>query len=103
MDSGPAPVVRPGMTRPSMSIRPAFCLLPRRVGALPIALPSAGRSNAIDAGGAADFFRRGGIEHHHRLATLAGLIDRLPQQAAVGADGLIGRAQMLLRAILDGG
>ena len=41
------------------------------------------------------------VEHHHRPLALADLLDRLPQQAAVGDDRLVGRAEMLLRAVLD--
>ena len=41
------------------------------------------------------------IEHHHRLLALARLLDRLPQQAAIGADRLVGRAEMLVGAVLD--
>src|ERR1700722_3535020 len=101
MDPGPAPSARPGLAAPSMRIRPAFRLLPVVAGALPIALPVAGRADAVDAGRAGDGRRRGRIEHHHRLAAIAGLLERLPQQPAVGTDCLVRRAEMLRRAILD--
>src|ERR1700722_1211985 len=102
MDSGAAPLARPGMTRRSMPIRPAFRLLPRRVSPLPIGLPVAGGADAIDAGGAGDGRRSRGIEHHHRLGALAGLIERLAQQTAIDADRLVRRAEMLLGTVLDG-
>src|ERR1700688_698638 len=101
MDSGPAPSARPGMTALSMRIRPTLRFLPALAGAPPIALPVAGRADAIDAGRAGDGRRRARIEHHHRLAAIAGLLERLPQQPAVGADRLVRRAEMLHRTILD--
>src|SRR5262249_12048218 len=101
MDSGPALSARPGMTRASMPIRPALRRLPLRAGTLPVALPVADRSNAVDAGRASDGSGFGGIEHHHGLAALSGLIESAPQQPAIGGDRLVGRAEMLLGAILD--
>src|SRR5580700_5485865 len=85
----------------SMPIHPALGLLPAGVGALPIALPIAGRADAVDAGRAGDFLRRSGIEHHHRFHTVAGLIERLAQQTPISADRLVGGAEMLRRAVLD--
>src|SRR5215813_5107552 len=90
-----------GMTRVSVRIRPALRRLPLMAGALPVALPVAGRSNAVDAGRAGDGSGFGGIEHHHGLAALTGLIESAPQQPAVGGDRLVGRAEMLLGAVLD--
>src|SRR5579863_9117664 len=100
MDSGPAPSARPGMTS-SMSIAPAFCLLAFAAGPLPIALPVADGADAVDAGRAGNLRRFGVVQHHHRLYALARLIERLPEQPPVGADRLVGRAQMLLGAVLD--
>src|ERR1700722_4663405 len=101
MDPGPAPSARPGLAAPSMRIRPAFGLWRGVAGALQTASPLAGRADAVDAGRAGDGRRLGRIEHHHRLAAIAGLIGRLPQQPAIGADRLVRRAEMLARAILD--
>src|ERR1700731_4497009 len=98
MDSGLAASRRPGMTENLMPIRPAFGLFPAGVGALPIPLPIAGRADAVDAGRAGDLFRRRGIEHHHRLFAIAGLIERLAQQTPIGADRLVRGAEMLRRA-----
>src|SRR6202521_5116429 len=42
-----------------------------------------------------------GIDTHHRRAAMAGLLERPPQQPAVGADRLVRRAEMLARAILN--
>src|SRR5580700_11291134 len=102
MDSGLLASLGPGMTENLMPIRPAFGLLPAGVGALPIALPIAGRADAVDAGRAGDFSRRRGIEHHHRLGAVAGLIERLAQEPPIGADRLVGGAEMLCRTVLDG-
>src|SRR5215471_9068255 len=101
MDSGPALSARPGMTGASMPIRPALRRLPLMAGTLPVALPVAGRSNAVDAGRAGDGSGFGGVEHHHGLAALAGLIESASQQPAIGGDRLVGRAEMLLGAVLD--
>src|SRR5579863_7484059 len=100
MDSGPAPVARPGMTN-SMPIRPALGPLPVLVGALPIALPVARRTDAVDTSRPGDPSRRGRIEHHHRLGAAVRLIERLTQETPIGADRLVRRAEMLLRAVLD--
>src|SRR5579864_1089844 len=83
------------------SIRPRHAFAPPRLGALPIALPIAGRADAVDAGRAGDFLRRRRIEHHHRLAAIARLLERLAQEPPIGADRLVGGAEMLGGAVLD--
>src|SRR5581483_8441370 len=101
MDSGPALSARPGMTRASLPIRPALRRLPLAAGALPIALPVAGRPDAIDAGRARDGSGFGGVEHHHGPVTLAGPVERPPQQPAIGGDRLVRHTEMLLGAVLN--
>src|SRR5262245_56682461 len=84
-----------------MAVGPARRLAPRLVGLLPIALPRLARRNTVDRSRSGDRCCARSIEHHQRLAAIAGLLDRLPQDAPVGADRLIGLAEMLLGAILD--
>src|SRR5581483_9646393 len=88
---------------PSRTMTPALVSgLPARgpalggVGGLPVALPVAGRADAVDRGGTGEFRRLPRIEHHQRPAAVLGVLDSLPQDAAVGADRLVGLAEMLL-------
>src|SRR6516225_9478600 len=84
------------------SVDPALALSPLRVRALPVVLPVARRTDAVDAGWAGDRRRFGRVEHHQWPRADAGLVERLPQQPAVGADRLVRGAEMLLGAVLDG-
>src|ERR1700728_5320046 len=100
MDSGPAPLARPGMTR-LVPIRPALGRLPRRLSPLPVALPVAGRADAVDTSRAGDGLGRRVVEHHHRPLALAGLIERGTQQPPIRTDRLVRGAEMLFGAVLD--
>src|SRR5690606_39214112 len=82
-------------------IRPARGLALVVVGLLPVALPVGGGADAVDGRRAGDGRGLRGIEHHQRALAFARLLDRLPQQAAIGNDRLVRRTEMLLGAILD--
>src|ERR1700722_11370454 len=86
-----------------MPVGPTLGRLPRGVGALPIALPVASGADAVDASWAGDRLCGLCIEHHHRLLTLAGLVERRPKQPAIGADRFVRGAEMFLRAIPNRG
>src|ERR1700744_5463980 len=84
-----------------MPIGPARALALAYVGALPITLPVVGRPDAVDRRRTRDRRRLRGIEYHDRPLAFVRLLDRVPQQFAVGDDRLVGRAEMLTCAVLD--
>src|SRR5205814_7403796 len=59
-----------------------------------VALPVVGRADAVDRGGTGDVRRRVRIEHHRQLAAAPGVLDGLAQQPPVGADRLVGLAEI---------
>src|SRR6266446_7364954 len=76
-------------------------LAPGFVGQPPIGLPALARADAIDGGGAGELRSGSGIEHHQRPAVALRLVDRVTQEPPIGADRLVGLAEMLLGPILD--
>src|SRR5262245_56218661 len=83
-----------------MPVGPARGLAARGVRRLPVALPVA-RADAVDRRRAGDLLGGGRVEHHQRPAALAGLLDGPAQNAAIGADRLVGLSEMLAGAVLD--
>ena len=81
--------------KPSPPIGPACGLSLAGIRALPVALPIVGRADAIDGGRAGNLRRLLRIQHHRRPSAVACVIDRLPQQPTIGADRLVGLAQVL--------
>ena len=76
-------------------------LSPLRIGRLPIALPIIARADAVDRGRAGHLRGGGFIEQHRRPAARASRRDGVAQQAPIGADRLVGLAEMLAGAVLD--
>src|SRR5262245_798940 len=80
---------------------PTRALALARFAFLPIVLPVVGRADTIDRGRTRDARRPRGIEHHDRLLAFRGLLNCLPQQLSIGADRLVGSAEMFAGAILN--
>src|SRR5213080_5250466 len=76
--------------------RPARLLPPRLVGLLPIGLPALARADAVDRRRSRQLRRGCAVEHHQRLAAVAGLLDGAAQNTAIRADRLVRLPEMLL-------
>src|SRR5579885_976127 len=97
---GARPLPFTGRQEWSAAIGPTRGLAFFEIGLLPIALPVIGWADAVNRrrpdDGSGGFF----IKHHDRPLAFLRLLDGLPQQLAIGDDRLVGRAEMLLRAVL---
>src|ERR1700755_890560 len=81
--------------------RPGRGTPPPDIDLHPIGLPTAGRAYAVHGRRALDAPCMRGVEEHERWLAGGGLLDLLPQQAAVLHDRLVGLAEMLPGAVLD--
>src|ERR1700716_3684939 len=86
----------------SAAVGPARGLALAFVGSPPVARPIVGRTDAVDRRRPGDLGGRLRIEYPQGPAAIVGLVDRGPQEAPIGGDSLVGLAEMLVGAVLDG-